>query len=532
MRWCWCWGTWDGRRECSTMPSASPRKTPPWTCPWWATGASAAFPPWRSTRGFTYTTSIPLPARRCGKNIEAARRARGSIECITHSTSPIIHSKKSFLVFAAVKIIALVFQLFELLLFKLPTPPDMLLVQNPPSIPTLLVAWAVAKLRGAVLVIDWHNLGFSILAHARGDGFHPLVSLAYAYEKYFGELADKHLCVTEAMRLWLLDNFNIQAQVLHDRPPSFFGPTSVATRHNLFLRLEPQLRAWKVEERYTAATGVVVKEGDTLFTTERGHCSGDVVLRETQLPALVVSSTSWTEDEDFGLLLEALQAVDAQWTSAIASSSSSSSSPSFSEGKKESSSSKPFLVVVVTGKGPLKAEYEARMRASPFQRIAVCTMWLEAADYPLLVGSADLGVSLHTSTSGIDLPMKVLDMFGCQVPVCALGFSCLHELVRHGENGLVFHTAADLADCLEELLGLFPRDKKELDVLWAGVAGMARWEENWQEHAAPYLLYGEAEDEGEEGEEEAQGGRQWCQPWMLMLLALTFLLAVEIWKWD
>uniref|UniRef100_A0A1A8CBZ6 Chitobiosyldiphosphodolichol beta-mannosyltransferase n=1 Tax=Nothobranchius kadleci TaxID=1051664 RepID=A0A1A8CBZ6_NOTKA len=174
------------------------------------------------------------------------------------------------------------------------------------------------------------------------------------------------------------------------------------------------------------------------------------------------------EDEDFSILLKALEEY---------------------EGYIRGGSLLPSLVCVITGKGPQKEHYRKLIDSLHLDHVKICTPWLEAEDYPLLLGSSDLGVCLHKSSSGLDLPMKVVDMFGCCLPVCAISFNSLPELVKHDENGLIFRDSAELAEQLKSLLSGFPSLDGKLGAFRAKLCSSRDqcWDDNWDQTVLPLL---------------------------------------------
>ncbi|KAF7367398.1 Chitobiosyldiphosphodolichol beta-mannosyltransferase [Mycena sanguinolenta] len=148
-----------------------------------------------------------------------------------------------FIISGPIKVLLQIFHIF-IELFTIPNPPEFILVQNPPSIPTLAIVWIVGRLRGSKVIIDWHNLGYSILAmrFPKQGTRHPLVRLAKWFEMTFGRSAYAHLFVTKAMQDFLVKEWDLQGLkvVLHDRPPRRFHRSTPQEIHDLFTVKKPQ----------------------------------------------------------------------------------------------------------------------------------------------------------------------------------------------------------------------------------------------------------------------------------------------------
>ncbi|CAM9386404.1 unnamed protein product, partial [Ectocarpus fasciculatus] len=391
------------------------------------------------------------------------------------------------------------------LLFTLLSLPryHLILIQNPPCVPVVLVAYLLSLCNGSRLCIDWHNLGFSIPA--------LLCSLhsVRMVEAQLHWMADAHLCVSREMGEWLRRHFRLRAvTVLYDRPPA-------AVFNRLFLppsagQDEEQAQTLLLMSRQRLMQGSRLPSRTVL--TQEAH-SGGRVSRRADRASFLVSSTSWTPDEDFSILERCIRNIDAVLVSQelLQDSDGSSDLPL-----------PPRLVVVVTGKGPRRDAFLASLGidtrteknasaedtltiGEPLKRVAVKALWLQPEDYPLLLSCADVGVCLHTSTSGLDLPMKVLDMFGAGVPVCAVQYGpVLHELVQDNVNGCLFKDSDELTQIAMELLfqnltSVQTRRKlicptggatgDPLTVLQSGVRSkFSSWEDNWTACMRPVVL--------------------------------------------
>jgi beta-1,4-mannosyltransferase len=71
-------------------------------------------------------------------------------------------TRMPYLMLAGARGLSLLGALTRLILWGVPRP-DLIVVQNPPGVPVLFVAWLAARLRAACFIIDWHNLTWSMV---------------------------------------------------------------------------------------------------------------------------------------------------------------------------------------------------------------------------------------------------------------------------------------------------------------------------------------------------------------------------------
>jgi len=164
---------------------------------------------------------------------------------------------------------------------------------------------------------------------------------------------------------------------------------------------------------------------------------------------VVVCPAGWTADEDIAMLLDALDRI----------------APA------------PDLEIHLTGDGPSRELLMPRIEDLRRRGCQIHTGFLEEAEYRGLLARADIGISVHRSSSGLDLAMKVVDLQEAGVPVLAFDYGgSLPEQVSDGETGFLFRDA-------DELARLIAGNRAVRSISTSTIV----WEKEWTRTAATYF---------------------------------------------
>lgn len=191
--------------------------------------------------------------------------------------------------------------------------------------------------------------------------------------------------------------------MLHDRPPARFHRASPSESHELFQHLLPNFSSTSLTSflptskppystpfTYIPPSGTPrpssVATPDSEFhldLSDYNPFAEHITMPQlrSDRTALLVSSTSWTPDEDFGMLLEALKTYERRARESE---------------DKDDEERLPKVLMAVTGKGPLRHRYmrdverlqtgNGESGEGAWRYVRCVSLWLEADDYPLLLG--------------------------------------------------------------------------------------------------------------------------------------------------
>jgi len=132
---------------------------------------------------------------------------------------------------------------------------------------------------------------------------------------------------------------------------------------------------------------------------------------------IVVSSTSYSKDEDLNLLINALKGITEE----------------------------DKILCVITGKISQNNQFKEAFQKN-IKNVELKQLWMkDHIDYLKVLSSCDLGISFHKSTSGLDFPMKIIDMISVGIPVCSI----FYEEMKNWKKISTFSSESELFDIIK-----------------------------------------------------------------------------------
>lgn len=336
------------------------------------------------------------------ENINVLNLSHGGVDKLRKYLPTLV----GFLIFALCKVVFQTISLFFVLI-KIPRL-EAIIVQSPPAIPALIVVWIACKIKKSKMIVDIHNYGYSILSLSVSNKI--LVKVAASIERFFVRRADITFTVSKAMSKDVFNSWGLKhaPKVLFDVPPTRFQPPTHSTIHEVLLRLldaddllEDQKQSIvknlsvKMNKNIPSDLNKTFKtlpalpdkvSRDTIgfqplpswssnqisiLTNKNGflpraqNMTIAEALKSNQAPVFAISCTSWTPDEDFNILLNALVRYDRQ--------------------ARKTLSTLPPLLMVITGKGAMRDIFFQNAASMNMTHVALVSLFVPADLYPAFV---------------------------------------------------------------------------------------------------------------------------------------------------
>ncbi|KAG5507627.1 hypothetical protein JKF63_06576 [Porcisia hertigi] len=367
------------------------------------------------------------------------------------------------------------------------------------------------------------------------------VTVLYDVAPSFFRPAQRSRCVREVLERLLSRPHATIRSPLDASAPSIPNGTDDSAAYSLVSKADLEEMGWGIAGPPAWVFTDAATKPEAIPSTGTSSATPALLAALPRRGVMVVGSTSWTEDDDYSVLIQALQRLDHRLRHEI-NYAGNKNSNGFGAG----SGGPADLWVLITGKGAARERFEDAVRAAKLSsHVVVSTYYAQSyQEYSFLLGAADVGFCLHFSSSGLDLPMKGVDMVGAGLPIIALEYPAIGELIgsvtrvlatqvvqphscatdaqgfprvtgdhavtaqpslQECERGWLFRNSADLEHLLSSFVGLSSTSESVSD----GASSLLRapptplsvmkrrandarlrgstWEENWRQVLLPVL---------------------------------------------